>query len=83
MILNREIFSVRPYNPIPVVMINTTGPTNARRELIYKAFSKSFSLNINNAADTSILPDNSLNITIKINAFSIRTANASPSIIHF
>lgn len=30
----KEIFSVRPASPIPVVTINITGPTNASNELI-------------------------------------------------
>ena len=70
-ILVNDTFSASPTRPIPVVTINTNGPTRARRELIKKAFSKSLNLNINAAAVTSILPDKSLNMMMVIRAFSI------------
>lgn len=63
--------SARPTSPIPVVRINTKGPTKASNVLIYKAFSKSLNFNINNAAVTSRLPPKSLNKTINRSAFSI------------
>lgn len=33
-ILVKEIFSDKPVKPIPVVTINTTGPTKANKELM-------------------------------------------------
>ncbi len=75
-ILVNEIFSARPTRPIPVVTINTNGPTRARSVLIKKAFSKSLNLNINAAAETSILPEINLNIMMVIRAFSINVTTS-------
>lgn len=80
-ILVNEIFSARPSNAIPVVTIKIIGPTKASKVLIYKAFSKSLSLNIIAAAVISILPDSSLNAMMKRSAFSIN-GNTSPANIH-
>ena len=68
-----ETLSAKPTSPIPVVTIKIVGPTRARRELIYRAFSKSLNFNMNMAAVISMLPDIIRNAMIKNSAFSITT----------